>query len=601
MSGLINYILGTKEVATTLSQIEYEKNSHQLISFNEDDKAIISEKNIWHKQDINNKSYKVITIIGDARKGKSTLMNCIVSNILKMDMEIFKSSSQSETLTHGITMYVINDYILFDCEGLGKEGAERDVRLLLIPYLISNIIIMNDSDDFNDSLIKKLEPLTTLSKFINIEEIIQRKIKPELVFRIRNYDLDGDIKDTFNKKIENCKKSRKKNDFSKTIINTLEQLFNKMHIFSTPNLDRSDMKLLKEKSFLKLLENEENKFNEIINNILEIGDKVEKIKYYQLIDGIKKAINQMNTNEKISAEIFDTTVLKHVKEILEFITMIKIVYKSLFEELIVDGTKKNNIIIEERIKGLNDLITKFKEQFKTVEPEIKDKYLKEEIINKIQPKIDNAINNSKRIVKEYYDRKLKIEIENELKNIIRNINNSNYHKMEFINTNIKQKTLIDIINKLDIYTYGDEIKLEVMNKINKINDSINGILKEQEKKKIETIESIKRVIISYDDKYVKRYINMNKNDDNEMEVIIERMNEEIKRNKFTYITFTEINIDGVKYVINELIEMIEYNNYKKYIEEYEKKMKEEINEIISRLHEKDPKYKKIRDLLSIIR
>ena len=74
--------------------------------------------------------------------------------------------------------------------------------------------------------------------------------------------------------------------------------------------------------------------------------------------------------------------------------------------------------------------------------------------------------------------------------------------------------------------------------------------------------------------------------------LIERMNEEIRQKKFTYITFTATNIDGVIYETNELMEIVDYNNYNKYIEEYKsrfdktekikeeynKKMKEEIKE-----------------------
>jgi polynucleotide 5'-kinase involved in rRNA processing len=95
MSGIINYILGNQSStssSSTSSSIQInEQISHQLVSFDEDEKASVNIKEIWHNKKINNDEFNVITIIGDARKGKSTLMNCFVSKLLKMDIECFKS------------------------------------------------------------------------------------------------------------------------------------------------------------------------------------------------------------------------------------------------------------------------------------------------------------------------------------------------------------------------------------------------------------------------------------------------------------------------------------------------------------------------------
>jgi hypothetical protein len=488
-------------------------------------------------------------------------------------------------------MYVTNNYIFLDCEGLGKEGTERDIRLLLIPYLISNVIIMNDSDDFNDSLIKKLEPLTTLSKFIDID---RKKNKPELIFRIRNYELDGDIKKTLETKIQSCKKSRKKNDVSKTIITTLEQLFNKLHIYSTPDIDKSDKLLLKNKSFNKLLENTDNNFDNVISSILDISDKTLKTKYSILMDNIKTAIHNMNTNSKISAEIFDVTKLVHKNEILEFINKIE---QTIYNEIIVDGSKLMNVNIEYRIRDLNKLLEDYDKQFASIDPDIK-KINREEIRQKIQLQIDNAITKSKSIVQDYHNRKIVVEVINELNNIIREINTKQYHKINFTTSiNIYNKKLDEIINLLDVFTYGHIHKQQIKDKIEKLNTEINKILQKQEADKKNQIESIRRKMKVYDQEFIIQYISDNKMicietfDTNVKNKIIEIMTDDIRQCKFTYITFSNINLDEVRFIRNELIEVVDYNNYSKYRTEYENefKMTKEIREVYNNKMEEEIK------------
>ena len=69
------------------------------------------------------KPYKIISFIGDARIGKSTLINCIISFLCNKNINIFKSSNSSkEHCTVGIDMLLLetDDYnlIILDVQGL---------------------------------------------------------------------------------------------------------------------------------------------------------------------------------------------------------------------------------------------------------------------------------------------------------------------------------------------------------------------------------------------------------------------------------------------------------------------------------------------------
>jgi GTPase SAR1 family protein len=54
------------------------------------------------------KPYKIISFIGDARIGKSTLINCFISFLYNKNISIFKSSNNSKNhCTIGIDMLLL--------------------------------------------------------------------------------------------------------------------------------------------------------------------------------------------------------------------------------------------------------------------------------------------------------------------------------------------------------------------------------------------------------------------------------------------------------------------------------------------------------------
>ena len=90
------------------------------------------------------KPIKIISFLGNARIGKSTLMNCYISNKMDKNMKIFNTSKSLENhCTSGIDMLCIemSDYNLYllDVQGLDLNDSKDDCKLMLFIYLISNI------------------------------------------------------------------------------------------------------------------------------------------------------------------------------------------------------------------------------------------------------------------------------------------------------------------------------------------------------------------------------------------------------------------------------------------------------------------------------
>ena len=565
MSSLLASILGYQQ--NQFIQSEYT--SHQLITFDSNEKANLMLKNIWNGININSQSFYVISIIGDARKGKSTFLNLIISHLVGSNVEVFKASNQSETLTHGITMFVCKNIIFLDCEGLAKEGTQRDIKLLLIPYMISNVVIFNDTDDFNDSLIKKLEPLTTLSTFVDYGK---KTNKPKLIFRISNYELEGDIKESFKNKI----KSTKDKDVAKTIIKTLDELFDSIDIISTPTPDRSDRKLLSNKHYLEFLNKESTEFRPAIEYVLDKVKSGISVQFSSLSKLIEQSVNSINTNDQIKPEYFDTTRIIHNNVINEFIQNIPF---KLYDPIIIDGLKTTNYLITNRQQELSNLLLEYDNKFAKVEHQIKNEH-REKIKNQIQKQINLAINESSQIAINVYMSQLK-SINNELHNIRNEINSLNLHLFSDIDfeTVFLNQTIIKIINWLDKYEYGKihinsimiqikDLSVRCKNEFSKVwiknsesSSLINDILNSwNEDKIINFIESISEKLICYETF-----------DNNILEPLMNEIFNKISIVKFKKITIQHLQNNKFEFVIDELRDNFEFNDYIDIIRKFRNK------------------------------
>lgn len=115
---------------------------------------------------------KIISIIGKARYGKSTLINLFATYLMKENQIVTKAKRQVSSITDGIIGNCINvnntSYLIFDSRGTGKGSTSLDLIYTFYLYMISDILIITEkcsiySSTFEDNLISAV----TLSSLID--------------------------------------------------------------------------------------------------------------------------------------------------------------------------------------------------------------------------------------------------------------------------------------------------------------------------------------------------------------------------------------------------------------------------------------------------
>ena len=100
----------------------------------------------------------IVSFVGEARFGKSSLLNCFITFLLKKNSVIFKTSSSNKHCTIGIDMFIVKrdeecfGYVLLDCQGINHGDSSNDCKLMLLAYELSNVIIYNDKKLNNSTL-----------------------------------------------------------------------------------------------------------------------------------------------------------------------------------------------------------------------------------------------------------------------------------------------------------------------------------------------------------------------------------------------------------------------------------------------------------------
>ena len=131
----------------------------------------------------------IVTILGIARTGKSTLMNNVVGK------EVFQTSDEEEGCTQGV--WVSNTTkdtgkngvtIYVDTEGQGNNSEKTDYKLLMPVLLLSKVIIFNIK-----GRIAATDVLDELALLVEIGDRIKSESVPfgHLIITVRDYDLKG--------------------------------------------------------------------------------------------------------------------------------------------------------------------------------------------------------------------------------------------------------------------------------------------------------------------------------------------------------------------------------------------------------------------------
>ncbi len=382
-----------------------------------------------------NKEFIVISLIGRARTGKSSFLNLLISYLNGHNEPIFESNSSIEHCTQGIDMYVDNNIIFLDCQGIEYQDSSHDIPLLLMSYLFSNLIIFNDQH-LNNSTLKSLEPIVSFVNYIDTND----HLKPDLLFRIRDYGLDNPINEILSKILHKC------DDQYQTIRDSMRNLFNSINAISTNILDRTEINYLKNKDYMKVLEVKENGIEGCFNNLVCNLSNYKKVEYQCFITQVNIIINMINDNEKIDFNKLDVSNLIIKSDINEFINNID---KVMYEKIEVDGTQDlydNNVV--PRQKMMSDITRQFNNKFHLVDSKIKLSYYNKLLLDLEKP-ITEAVKTCERITMEKY-KEIDKQIGNYILKYVNDFSEIDFteESHDFYKTDKKIKKLLD---KLNIY------------------------------------------------------------------------------------------------------------------------------------------------------
>jgi len=398
----------------------------------------------------NDKPLSVLALIGPARRGKSTLLNCIISSLLKGNYNLFETSDTDEHCTYGIDYAIIEteakNILFFDVQGMGLHDSSNDCKILLYIYLIADIIIFNERNMIDNRTLDNLLPLTTFMTYINESSLIEQSKRPKIMFRISDQDLKADPQQNLNKVLENRK------DQYQNVRESVKKLFSELLAMKTEPLERSEKALLQNKDYYKFLENSENNFRNVCGSIIDELNKSSKFnnfsKYYEYV---QKIALELNENKKIDWDKLDLT--KHIskQEITDWIK--KNVDEKKYNTIEVDGKQadyENKIV--PHVKYVEQILQKFDNYFANTTPKIRDE-IRNELQSKLTKPYDDAIKKTEVIsIKKIGERYIKITSD-----LISKYNNIKENEIEHIGNKYVERLEQTISTDEIINTYYNKI------------------------------------------------------------------------------------------------------------------------------------------------
>ena len=319
------------------------------------------------------KPFRVLSILGKARMGKSTLFNTIISKLTKKNQKIFQTQDNDEHCTRGINGYFLkeHDLLLLDCQGLSLENSSHDPTLLLLVYLISDVIVFNERMMLQNEALKLMEPICTFMTYIDTETMK----KPTLVFRISDADLVKDTQHNLKKVLSPYE------DQYQSIRESITHLFqDPIELVKTNPLERSHKQFLEKNDYVSLLKDDYVNFNDAVSKIVSfLGNGQNPEEWIQKVPII---IEQINNNEKINYKKLDIVGLTQKNEVQEWILSLPPIL-----DIPVDHTQKmyeDNV--EPRKAEKKNILTSFTKKFKNL-----PKSMKEAEYNKLEERLNAPI------------------------------------------------------------------------------------------------------------------------------------------------------------------------------------------------------------------
>lgn len=260
-----------------------------------------------------NKPCKVVTIIGNARCGKSAFLNCLTTyfnrKTTKTDLAPFTSQSSKQSnckdVTVGANGFYMDAYktLFIDMQGINGIYSDADPLVMLFCYLISDLLIINTDKQLNTASLTALQPIS--AKLQAMQNVSQFH-KPRLVFRVfdclDNYD-DIVAQQNYDIMME------ERNDSVKGVRQAIKELFiiDKLKIVWTERPNKTDLEEVDKGNISKFITNFEfdSACEKLYNYIITIP-----IRKDFTTQSILKCAEELNQDSnRVSASEFDTASL----------------------------------------------------------------------------------------------------------------------------------------------------------------------------------------------------------------------------------------------------------------------------------------------------
>jgi hypothetical protein len=306
------------------------------------------------------KSY-VISMLGCARVGKSTFINALISYIFKEDTYITETSRESTHCTVGID-YICLEYndiqlIILDCQGLNHADSKNDDKLLSFIYSISNLIVYHDASIVNNQTLNTLTSLCLVAHCVNNNRINA----PMLYFRMRDYNLDSDMKKVINETFE------LQNDQYDNVRKAVQKLFPVIDGLYTESLGKKELKLITDHQYSILYKDDEYNFITCFDTILSNIQLSKCIPIDDLVKHINQTIEQINANMTITFENYDYYTLMINQRFTEYWINVD---KSIYNKIMVSKYEKSITECNNTINYISSIIAEFRKIFYDIDEEI---------------------------------------------------------------------------------------------------------------------------------------------------------------------------------------------------------------------------------------
>ena len=351
-----------------------------------DNKLVFNSKVSFEKTDT---TIKVISIIGKARTGKSSFLNCLLTYWKTDTQNIFTMSASGNNCTNGIDIYNIQEegIILLDFQGIYLGDSSNDPKLLLLAYLLSDVIIFNEVKMLSNITLQQFEPMLSFINYMkNINDM--KDFNPKLIFRIGDMSLD--IEPTSN--MQNMLKQE--DDQFQAIRECINELFDNPYAVCTKNLDRSELDLLKKNKFKEVLESTENGFDDAISKINDYLECCESRKTISIfLEDLPKILKNINEEKAIDFKKLDIVKSLGEHQIRDWIDALG---TDIYADIKVDGTSETYKNVIKRQEEMEKIVKDLDKTFKSIPKTIRDERISI-LKKKITEKIDKAIQGNKTI------------------------------------------------------------------------------------------------------------------------------------------------------------------------------------------------------------